>query len=66
MPRGGTSTDCTSGPRRIALGARLVGPGKKLTLTSKVIESDAADPFHAHSRTPPVREIGSEMPRGAA
>jgi hypothetical protein len=51
---------------KTALGGRLAGPGGKLTMTSMVIESDASAPFHVHSRTPPVREIGSETLRGAA
>lgn len=35
-------------------------------MTSMVIESDAVAPFHVHSRMPPVRDMGSEIPRGAA
>ena len=35
-------------------------------MASKAIESGASGPFHSHSRTPPMREIGSEIPRGAA
>lgn len=31
-----------------------------------LIECGAPDPFHSHSLTPPRREIGSEIPRGAA
>ena len=35
-------------------------------MASKSIECGVSAPFHSHSRMPPVREIGSEMPRGAA
>ena len=33
---------------------------------SRVKDSSASGPFQSHSRTPPIREIGSEMSRGAA
>ena len=35
-------------------------------MTSNAIECGIVGPFHSHSRTPPIREIGSEIPRGAA
>ena len=35
-------------------------------MASRAIESGASSPFHNHSRTPPIPEIGSDIPRGAA
>ena len=35
-------------------------------MASREIECSVSGPFHSHSRRPPVREMGSETPRGAA